>query len=330
MITPEYLPTATWPMLQRRAAIIKQVRSFFDERGFVEVETPLISSDSVVDLHIDPLPVILFSDARHPQDGRSMWLQSSPEFAMKRLLAAGADRIYQITKAFRGGETGANHNPEFTMLEWYRVGDSYQDGMNLLADFASSMLLNERIGRRSYASVFEEVIGINPHTDSLKALQECAARHLGTGSSSLGEDRDELLNLLLAECVEPQLGIQHPLILYDYPASQSALACTRQVDAVIPHSVAERFELYYQGRELANGYHELLDANVLRQRNTDNNARRVHDQRYPIPCDSRLLRAMEHGLPVCCGTAVGLDRLVMAITGSNSIAEVISFPIDRA
>ncbi len=299
----DFLPTATLDMLRRRAELLKQVRRFFDSRGLLEVETPVLSHDVVVDRHLDPLRVTLFRDPREPDRGETLWLQTSPEFAMKRLLVAGASAIYQITHAFRGGEVGQVHNPEFTMVEWYRVGDDYAAGMELLADFAEALLGRGKSERLSFAEAFGRYAGINPN-----GLP------------------DYEIDLLLTSKVEPHLGMERPTILYDYPATQSALARVR------PGSppVAERFELYVNGIELANGYHELLDPAVLRERNRANNATRAADGKYTLPEESRLLAVMDHGLPVCSGCALGFDRLVMIATGAKSIQEVMPFPIDRA
>ena len=308
---PDFLPTATLDLLRRRAELLKQVRRFFDDRGFLEVETPLLSHDTVVDRHLDPLGVTLFPDPRQPERGPKLWLQTSPEFAMKRLLAAGATAIYQVTKAFRGGgEIGPLHNPEFTIVEWYRVADDYAAGMQLLSDLA------------------EAVLGLGPA--QRLTYYEAFRRHAKSGAdiSALPSDadRDLQLDYLLTTQVEPHLGRERPTILHDYPASQAALALIRQGDP----PVAERFELYVRGIELANGYHELLDPAALRERNRKNNALRVADGKFTLPAENRLLAAMDHGLPACSGCALGFDRLVMIATGAKTIQEVLAFPIDRA
>jgi lysyl-tRNA synthetase class 2 len=315
----DFLPTASLDMLRRRAALLKAVRTFFDERGFLEVETPILSHDTVVDRHLDPLPVTLFRDPRRLGEGQRLWLQTSPELGMKRLLAAGATAIYQVTRAFRGGEIGALHNPEFTMIEWYRVGDHYSAGMQLLGDFATETLGLGEPQRLTYREAFIEHAGIDPFGAS-----ELPASSLNGFNQTA--DRDAALDYLLTTRVEPHLGRDQPTILYDYPGTQSALARIRPGNP----PVAERFELYVRGIELANGYHELLDAAALRERNREGNRRRAADGKYALPEDSRLLAAMEHGLPACSGCALGFDRLVMVATGAKSIQEVMAFPIDRA
>lgn len=316
-----FLPSASFDMLRRRAELLKQLRRFFDDRGFLEVETPLLSHDVVVDRHLDPLPVTLFAEARDPQQGPTLWLQTSPEFGMKRLLAAGATAIYQVTRAFRGGESGRLHNPEFTMVEWYRAGDDYQAGMDLLADLAEEVLPLGRPERLTYRQAFQLHANVDPLADSDERLHAA----LETPAAA-PVDRDGLLDLLLTQRVEPQLGRDRPTILYDYPDSQAALARVRDGDP----PVAERFELYARGIELANGYHELLDPAVLRQRNRRNNDLRRADGKYPLPEDSRLVAAMEHGLPPCCGCALGFDRLVMVASGADSIQDVMAFPGELA
>lgn len=313
----DFLPVASPAMLRRRAKLLGRLRTFFDSRGFVEVETPLLSHDIVVDRHLDPLSVTLFADPREVEVGPKLWLQTSPEFAMKRLLVAengpgndGLDSIYQITRAFRGSEVGRLHNPEFTMVEWYRLGDDYTAGMQLLADLAEEMLGQGPPERLTYREAFLKFAVVDPFSSP----------------SDTSLDGDLALDLLLTQKVEPHLGQGRPTILYDYPASQSALARVREGSP----PVSERFELYAGGMELANGYHELLDPAVLRQRNAQNNLLRQADGKQTLPQESRLLAAMNHGLPACSGCALGFDRLVMAITGATDIREVLAFPIDRA
>lgn len=347
----DFLPAASRTNLELRAALLKRVRAFFDSRGFLEVETPILSHDVVVDQHIDPLSVVLFDDPRQPEVGERLWLQTSPEFGMKRLLAAGMEAIYQVTRAFRGGEIGRLHNPEFTMVEWYRAGDDMTAGMTLLSDLCTELLNLPAAELLSYASAFERHVGVDPHRASIDELR-AAAKRLGVSiPEGLHDDRDEWLNLLLAMCVEPHLGRASPAILYDYPATQAALARVRRdttgddtpiVARGSPDSahaaetghnsiaVAERFELYVNGIELANGYHELLDPAVLRERNRVANAARVADGKPALAEESRLLQAMESGLPACTGVALGFDRVVMLAAGAASLEEVMAFPIQRA
>jgi len=323
----DFDPTASWDHLRHRAELLRRVRRFFDERGFLEVETPVLSHDSVVDRHLDPLKVQLFADAREPDGGESMWLQTSPEFAMKRLLASGAKAIFQIARAFRGGERGPLHNPEFTMVEWYRVGDSMEAGIDLLDDLAQAMLERGPARRLSYAEAFQQQIGVDPHRCDVSELRQVADRAaLELPASWEYHDRDAWLDLLLVTLIEPALGHESPVILFDYPVHQAALAQIRSD----PFPVAERFELYADGIELANGYHELLDPDVLVERTRVANRARADDGKYQLPSHSRLLEAMQHGLPPCSGVALGFDRLVMVALGARNLSEVMAFPIDRA
>ena len=323
----DFAPTASWERLRLRAELLRRVRRFFDDRGFLEVETPLLSVDTVVDRHLDPLGVTLPLDPRLPAVGTQFYLQTSPEFAMKRLLAAGGRAIYQITRAFRAGEQGRLHNPEFTMLEWYRCGDGLQAAMDLLAELAETMLSLSATERLTYQEAFRRSVGLDPLQSDSRQLRDAVARQgiVPPGSMS-ADDRDGWLDLLLTECVEPRLGQGRATILYHYPASQAALARLSPEDC----RVAERFELYVQGVELANGYHELTDPSVLRQRSAANNTARIRDGKQALPEKSRLLEAMEHGLPPSSGVALGFDRLVMLAVGAASLAEVMPFPIDRA
>jgi elongation factor P--(R)-beta-lysine ligase len=322
----DFLPTASWDRLRLRAELLARTRVFFKERGFLEVETPLLSADTVVDRYLDPLSVILPHDSRRPEIGRKLWLQTSPEFAMKRLMVAGGEAIYQIARAFRAGEVGAMHNPEFTIVEWYRRGDTMADGMQLLSDLAEALLGLGPAERISYAQAFQTHAGIDPLQATLAELAELAVRHdISVSESFARGDRDNWLNLILAHAIEPHLGQARPTILHHYPASQAALA---QADGNPP--AAERFELYVRGVELANGYHELVDPRVLRRRQHDANQSRLAEGKPPLPEESRLLAAMEHGLPPCSGAALGFDRAVMLASGAASLAEVIAFPIDRA
>lgn len=328
----DFGPTASWDNLRLRADLLKRTRAFFEQRGFLEVETPLLSRDTVIDRHLDPLPVKLFDDARQPQQGERFWLQTSPEFGMKRLLAAGSPSIYQITRAFRGGgERGELHNPEFTILEWYGLGHDYAAGMQFLSDFAEHALQRGPADRMTYRQAFMHFAKVDPISATFDELQSALDRALPDNLvGSLAEesqDSDLLRDYLLTLVVEPKLGRPRPTILYDYPASQAALARVREESGAM---MAERFELYVDGIELANGYHELLDAGALRGRNKANNELRRADRKYTLPEESRLLAAMEHGLPACAGCALGFDRLVMVALGAKSIREVIALPVDRA
>jgi len=319
-------PSASLEMLRQRADALRRIRSFFDERGFLEVETPLLSHDTVVDRHLDPFPVPATDQPAAGEPQATLWLQTSPEFCMKRLLAAGAHAIYQVTRAFRREESGALHNPEFTIVEWYRAGDGMQAGMDWLAELATAMLGCRSVRRVTYRNAFLDHVGVDPHVASVVELRGAAQRwgvEIPVGFTP--DERDDWLDLLLSERIASPLS-EEPTILHDYPASQAMLARIRPTSP----AVAERFELYFKGIELANGYHELLDAEELRRRSETVNRKRLADGKPPLPVESRLLAAMQAGLPSCCGVALGFDRLLMAMTGSTDIRQVIAFPFDRA
>jgi lysyl-tRNA synthetase class 2 len=322
----DFRPTASLAVLHLRAELLRKTREFFGSRGFLEVETPLLSADTVVDRHLDPIPVTLADDPRRPEVGRRVWLQTSPEFGMKRLVAVGASAIYQVTRAFRNAEIGPLHNPEFTMVEWYRAGDGQREGMQLLSDLCEHLLGRGLAEFLSYADAFGRSLAIEPHSATISELRAAAERHGIEAPAVLGDDRDGWLDLIFIERVQGNLGRTRPTILFDYPASQAALA---QVREGIP-PVAERFELVVDGIELANGYHELLDAAVLRDRIANANAQRAADGKPQLPSENRLLTVMEAGLPPCTGVALGFDRLVMIAAGAKLLAEAMAFPIDRA
>lgn len=299
----DWRPTASIDVLRKRAGILQRIRQFFDSRDFFEVQTACLSRDVVVDRYVEPLPVTL----RLPRGEQQFWLQTSPEFAMKRLMAAGADAIYQIGPAFRADELGDHHNLEFTMLEWYRAGDDYPTGIDLLDEFAQFMLGCEPAVRLSYREAYRQFADVDPFAGS------CDADALGK---------------LMAARVEPALRSIHSAIIHDWPADQAALAGTR-IDNN-GREVAERFELYIDGVELANGYHELLDPDQLMARNLRVNQLRKQDGRRELPADSRLLEAMRAGLPPSCGVALGVDRLVMLALRQTSVRSVMPFDTDHA
>jgi lysyl-tRNA synthetase class 2 len=312
-------PTAEVSTLQRRSELLAQVRAFFCDHGFDEVETPLLSIDTVVDRHLFPIPVVIHDE--------TFWLQTSPEFHMKRLLANGMKAIYQITRAFRNDEKGPYHNLEFTMLEWYRTSWSTDEAITFLGSLVSTILSTEPHQTISYQQAFMAAIDIDPLEDSAaKLLHRIASLDFQPPENWRNMDRDGWLDLLFTEYVQPTLGLDVPTVLIDYPLSQAALARQNPDNP----KVADRFELFFHGLELANGYHELLDVQELRRRNKLINGQREQDGQPQLPLASYLDTAMQSGLPDCCGVALGFDRLVMLATGATDIAEVIAFPFDRA
>lgn len=321
----DFLPTADLDTLRLRARALRQIRAFFDGRGYFEVDTPLLSHDRVIDANLEPFTIPC---AHQAQD---LYLQTSPEFAMKRLLVAGATAIYQLDKVFRRGERGSRHNPEFSMVEWYAVDTDHHQQMHTTEELVRDVfqlssirqLATQPFVRTSYAEAFQRYLGIEVFATDVAEFRELAQRHgVSVPDSMQQNDRDGWLNLLLSELIEPHLGRSVPEFLYDYPASQAALACIRPG----PPAVAERFELYCDGIELCNGYHELSQPEELRERIRHEWTTREGQP----PVNSRLLQAMDAGLPPCSGVALGVDRLVMLVAGKNRIDDVIPFPIERA
>lgn len=317
----DWRPTASPGALQARARLLAGVRAFFVERGVLEVETPLIGAHAVTDPHIDCVPV---ADPRGGRQG-GMFLQSSPEYAMKRLLAAGSGAIYQVARAFRRGERGRLHNPEFTLLEWYRPGFDHHALMAEVAELVSAVLGPRPVEYRTYQDVVESCAGLDPFSCDLPTLRR-RARERVAGAPELGDDRDAWLDLLMGEVVAPQLGRGCLTFVHDYPASQAALARLLPDD---PERAA-RFELFIDGWEIANGFHELADTSAQRRRfEADQARRRAAGQAVPA-IDERLLDALDAGIPDCAGVALGLDRLLMLSLGARGIDEVLAFPVERS
>jgi len=317
--------------LRFRSELLRNIRQFFYGQNFCEVQTPVLSADTNVDCYLEPLAVTDKTLPINHHHTQTYYLQTSPEFAMKRLLAAGLDPIFQITPVFRLGDRGRFHNVEFTMLEWYRIGDTYQTGRLLPAELIRFLFESMKIALpceidfHTYKEIFESQLGLNPHTATIEELRTaCHARSIIYPESGWGDLRDDWLDLLFAECVQPVL---ESVIIYDFPASQAQLAKIRQEEE---YAVSERFEFFLKGQEIANGYHEIQDAVELRRRFQANHERRLARNQPPLPVDSRLLFAMEHGFPQCCGTALGIDRLLMVMLHAETIEDVLTFPIERA
>jgi elongation factor P--(R)-beta-lysine ligase len=318
-------PSTSFRVLQLRAHILADIRQFFAARQILEVETPLLSHATVTDQHLHSFQTdYYFSDATF----KTLYLQTSPEFAMKRLLAADSGPIYQICKAFRNrGESGIQHNPEFTLLEWYRPGFNHHDLMDEVADLFKIILPCESIRHFSYAELFQQFLQVDPHDASVRQLKAIAAQNKIQLHSTdcIAMEKDDWLNLLMTHCIEPKLP-KHLLFIYDFPASQAALARIRHENPPI----AERFEVYMQGMELANGFHELNIAEEQRARFQHDLLQRKKRGHPSVPLDENFLAALEHGLPDCAGVALGLDRLFMIAAKKKSIAEVIPFSLERA
>lgn len=311
-------PDASTQMLATRAAMLAAIRRFFAERGVLEVETPLLAATTATDPHIQSLKV----SNSYLGSAQEFFLQSSPEFAMKRLLAAGSGSIYQICKAFRQDEKSQRHNPEFTLLEWYRTGFTMEDLMGEVEQLVADVHTTVKIERISYAAMFERVLGYNPHAADLETLLVSVQTNIDIAATTLSAD--DCLFLLWTHVIEPDLPAN--CFIYDYPASQAALARI-EVDSQ-GHLVGRRFELFINGMEIANGYHELTDASQQRQRFMADNLKRQVMGLEVYPLDEKLLAAMEQGLPECAGVALGLDRLLMVVTKAKRISQVLAFSTD--
>ncbi|OAJ34964.1 elongation factor P--(R)-beta-lysine ligase [Piscirickettsia salmonis] len=316
-------PSATMLKLQARAQCVAAIRRFFAKRSILEVETPLLGHATVTDVQLGSISAML--------SGKTMYLQTSPEFAMKRLLAAGSGSIYQLCKSFRQDEYGRYHNPEFTMLEWYRVGFSHIELMAEMDEFLQYILKRGPAQYLSYQAAFEHYLGLDPHQAGIVELKSCAESK-GLQVIGLNQidhvDKDTWLQLLLSEYIEPYLGVNQPCFLFDFPASQAALAKVSEKSGV---RIAERFEVYVNGVELANGFHELTDMQEQRRRfEKDVAERQSRHLACDMPIDERLLAALASGLPECAGVALGVDRLVMLATQSERLEDVVSFTVDRA
>jgi lysyl-tRNA synthetase class 2 len=306
-------PSAPLDNLRRRAQIVSQIRAYFAAQAVLEVETPQLCPATVTDPHLASIGVAGYG-----------YLQTSPEYAMKRLLAAGSDAIYQIARVFRADELGRRHSPEFTLLEWYRPGFCADQLIAEVAAIAGLALGEQTCVRHRYRDLFRTHLALDPLTCSSDALRAAAGRHLDLAFDDA--DRDTWLELLMSQIIEPQLGVDEFTFVIDYPPSQAALARLRVDDE--GQTVAARFELYYRGVELANGYHELLDADEQEARFATDLRERERLSLPAIPVDTRFLAALRHGLPDCSGVALGLDRLVMLAVGAASLQEVVAFPVE--
>ncbi|HEY4732331.1 MAG TPA: elongation factor P--(R)-beta-lysine ligase [Gammaproteobacteria bacterium] len=320
----DWQASATIDHLKIRARLLRDIRAFFEARGVLEVETPVLSQATTPDPHLHSMTT-RYSGPGFPA-GKDLFLQTSPESAMKRLLACGSGSIYQICKAFRNDEAGRLHNPEFTLLEWYRTGYNDRMLMDEVEELVSTMLgIKPGFRRLTYHEAFEQHTGINPHVAAVELMQRYAAQ----SSIAMADgilDRDGWLDLIMTHIIEPQLGKGQPTFIYDYPASKAALASVRDGCP----AVAERFELYVEGIELANGFHELRDPRQQGMRFKQDREKRRKMNLADIPPDMRLLAALESGLPPCAGVALGVDRLLMVLLKAGSVGEVMAFRVDRA
>ncbi|QII36262.1 elongation factor P--(R)-beta-lysine ligase [Rouxiella badensis] len=322
--TASWQPSASIANLLKRAAIVAEIRRFFSDRGVLEVETPTMSQATITDIHLFPFETRFVGPGA--AGGMTLYMMTSPEYHMKRLLAAGSGPIYQMGRSFRNEEAGRYHNPEFTMLEWYRPRYDMYRLMNEVDDLLQQILDCDSAETVSYQQVFIRHLDVDPLSADKAQLREAAAKLDLSNIADEEEDRDTLLQLLFAMGVEPHIGREKPTFVYHFPATQASLAEISTED----HRVAERFEVYYKGVELANGFRELTDGNEQRQRFEQDNRKRAARGLPQHPIDNNLLDALKHGMPECSGVALGVDRLIMIALGADSIADVLAFPVTRA
>ncbi|WP_288131735.1 EF-P lysine aminoacylase EpmA [Microbulbifer sp.] len=325
MSESNWRPTASLENLRRRATLLADIRRFFSERQVLEMEVPILSRRATSDPHIDSITAEC--------SGEPAFLATSPEFGLKRLLAAGIGDCYYLGKAFRNGEAGGRHNPEFTMLEWYRVGWDDHRLMIEVGELLSWLLRISRVHSCSYRTLFLEHLGLDPHRATLRELSDCVAYNLELSFEPV--DKDECLDLLMSHHIEPNMdmgGKPGITLVYDFPASQAALARVEEDEHGVP--VARRFEAYVGGMELANGYWELTDAREQLRRFEADQRYRAENGKPVNPFEERLVQALESGMPSgmpeCAGVALGVDRLLMLACGASRIDEVVAFPIGRA
>lgn len=311
--------------LERRARLLALVRGFFAERHVLEVETPVLSAAANTDPNIESFATHFSgtTDSAH----RERWLRTSSEFSQKRLLAAGVGDCYELGRVFRDGEAGRRHNPEFTMLEWYRVGWDHRrlagECVALIRAALSSAGLSADVVEYDYRDLFNDAIGVDPMTADDAVLAAALAPH---DVRATGLSRDDRLDLLLTHAIQPGFPRERITVVFDYPASQCALAKIRAGEP----PVAERFEVYVGTHELANGYHELTDAAEQRRRFERDNERRRERGFRELPIDANLLAALDRGMPDCAGVALGIERLLMAMAGTDDIADVLAYAFAEA
>lgn len=323
-MTPHpWQPSASLATLRARAELLNQIRCFFSQQGLLEVETPLLCQAAVTDPHIQAMVLPSYLGVKD----ECRYLQTSPEFAMKRLLACHGQSLFQLTKAFRQNDLGRKHNPEFTLLEWYQLGADLNGLMDQVEALLQSVTPWPQCERLSYRELFKGTVGLDPLQATISELKKFAASLTDISTLELTL-RDQWLDLIFALHIEPQLAQDAPLLLFHYPASQAALARIEQDE--YGDDVAARVELFYQGVELANGYYELTDAEEQRQRFGADNQIRSELGLPMMPVDDRLLAAMDQGLPDCAGMALGVDRLLQLLLKKERIAEVMSFDWQNA
>ena len=324
MQTDNWRPSASIEALRQRALVLQKIRHFFAVRDVLEVDTPALSHASVTDEHLHSFST-QFTHPFLPQ-ASTLYLQTSPELAMKRLLCAGSGAIYQICKSFRNEEAGRFHNPEFTMLEWYRPGFDHLQLMTEMDELIQMVVGCDSAERVTYQDVFKQYLGYCPLTATLTDIKSLACQYGYAELAANENNKDTLLMLLFSQHIEPKIGQDRPCFVMDFPASQAALARISPTNPL----VAERFELYFQGIELANGFHELTDGPEQLRRFEQDNVKRQLMGLEIMPIDHNFIAALDYGLPACAGVALGIDRLLMLALNYSEIDQVIAFENSRA
>lgn len=314
-----WLPSADLSALKCRAEKLASTRSFFADRNVLEVDTPSLSVNTVTDVYLSSLT----AKFQHNDTVHDLYLQTSPEFYMKRLLAAGSGCIYQICHSFRNDEVGRIHSPEFTMLEWYRVGFDHQQLMDEVSCFLQSVFNFLPAAIVAYKDIFIDYLNIDPLSVSVNELREALNCNEFSDGIVNNLDKDSILQLLFAKHIEPKIGFDSPLIVYGFPSSQAALARVNEFDS----RISDRFEVFYQGVELANGYNELIDYAEQLQRFREDQISRKEKKLDDIEIDPKFMAAVSSGIPVCSGVALGFDRALMLSLQLDSISKVRSFSL---
>ena len=324
MSKPLWQPTASLQALQARAQLYQQIRQFFASRNVLEVDTPTLSHGTVTDVHLDAFSC----EFNYSSTGKTetLYLQTSPEFALKRLLATYKTCVYQLGKAYRHEGHGRWHNPEFTMLEWYRIGFDDHQLMQEVSELLQLVLDVPETEMLSYQQAFLKHLALDPLTATTAEVATVFNRCNIDLSDDYPIDHDGMLQLLFSYEIEPNVGQQVPCFIYGYPASQASLAKLNIQDP----RTADRFEVYFKGAELANGFHELQSAPEQRRRFEHDNRLRATFRLPEKPIDEHFLAALDAGLPVCSGVALGVDRILMLKLGAEHIEDVIAFPVNRA
>ncbi len=302
-------------ILQDRAAMLHKARSFFAERGILEVDTPALSQAAPVDLHIDVMSVVL-------KNGEKRYLHTSPEYRMKRLLSEGMEHIYQISNVFREGECSDLHNPEFCMVEWYESKIDFKDFIRSTVDFICLFLGDVPFSMKTYRDIFLDYLGIDYVAATTSDIVQVCKKHHLSHKEMESWDKDTLLQFAMSFLIEPKLGREELTVVMHYPSTQAALAKTHIIG---DEMVAERYEIYYEGIELCNGYHELADSKEQHERLAEQNVFRLQNGKDELPIDERFIAALAQNFPDCCGVAVGFDRLMLLRHKKKSLKDILPF-----